>query len=90
MVIHGFLTEIQDGAQLATFDVYIPIHRSQDSSGGTVTRLSAGYPRNQGSITGKDKIISLLRNVQISSGALPASYTVSTRGCFPGVKAAGA
>jgi len=34
-------------------------------------------------------IVSLRQRVQISSGALPASYPTGTRGSFPGGKATG-
>jgi hypothetical protein len=38
----------------------------------------------------KGKELSLLHVVQTGSGVHPASYSMGTRGAFPGVKAAGA
>jgi hypothetical protein len=52
---------------------------SQNSSVGIATGCTAGRGE-----------FSLIHNVQIGSGALPASYPMGTRGSFPGGKAAGA
>jgi hypothetical protein len=62
----------------------------RDSSVGVATRLRVRWLGNRGSIPGRDRDFSCLHNVQTGSGAHPASYSMSTRGFFPGVKATGA
>jgi hypothetical protein len=56
---------------------------------GILTRLRVGHPKNWGSIPSRGKrFLSLLHNVQTSSGTHPASYTVGAEVCFLGGKAA--
>jgi hypothetical protein len=59
----------------------------RDTSVGIVTRLLAGWPRNRGSIPGRD--FSLPHNVQTGIGAHPAFYTMGTGGPSAGGNAAG-
>jgi hypothetical protein len=57
------------------------VNQSRDSS----VCIATGYgPDGQGSIPGKDKIFSVLQNVQTDSGAYPASYKMSIGCSFPG------
>jgi hypothetical protein len=51
-----------------------------------VTRLPAGQRSNRGSIPGSVKRFSVLQNIQAGSVYHPASYSVGTKGAFPGIK----
>jgi hypothetical protein len=44
-----------------------------------VSRLRFGQPRNRGSISRRDKRLSLLQNVQTYSGPHPAPYSVVSK-----------
>jgi hypothetical protein len=60
---------------------------SRDSSVGIV---SGDGVRAHGSVSGRGSNFSFLHNVQIFSGAHPASSPMDTEGSFLGVKASGA
>jgi hypothetical protein len=54
------------------------------ASVGVAPRLWAGPLMIWGSISCKGKKFSVLHNIQIGSGAHPATCRIGTRGCFPG------
>jgi len=60
--------------------------RSQDNSGSTVTRLQAERIKIMAGFLTAPRDVSLLQNVQTSSGAHPVSYSMHTRGAFPAVR----
>jgi hypothetical protein len=74
------------------FFKYYHSRRNWDSSGGIITRLQAGLSGVRIPAGGREfpPPSPPLQNIQNSSGAQTASYSVSTSGRFPGSKAAGA
>jgi len=52
------------------------------SSDGIVTRLGDRWLRGQHAIPGWGRNFVFLQNVQTSTGAHPASYTMDTESCF--------
>jgi len=74
------------GAVLGSWDsITSTVLGSWNSIIGTVTRLQAGRYGIQ--IPAGAREYSLLQNVENSSEAHLGSYTMGTRGCFPGGKA---
>jgi hypothetical protein len=57
---------------------------------GIATRIRDGQLRKHGSIPSRGKRFPHLRNVQTGTGVHPAPHTITTMGCFSGVKVAGA
>jgi hypothetical protein len=68
---------------------YLADIKSYDSSFGIATVYKIGGRGIGVRFPASARDFSLLHSVQTGSGAHPASYTMGTRGCFPGGKAAG-